>query len=477
MMSQDIKNNHDFIDKLNIDLSSCSLDEFSSAARKYLQDAGDEDILDICLLKSAVRGRLDIIKVIYEKFDHPYMGDEECYPNRAGDTPLLLAADQGNFEIVEYLLEHNANPFAVSYHGCNVAINAISSGNVELAKFLIEDCLIAWQGYTWEGTSALQFAITSRSPRMFGYILSLGGLQYNHPRYGGEEGVDDYPLLKEAGRDWKTRHPKWIKMINGKFRKILTNYLEHDCQPVCIAAEQGNLRKVKQLIDSYEYPLVSDALICSACKGGNIEIFHYFINELHLALPEQALAYAVTSANEKLVSELIFEHDQNIYQTNSSGETLLHIAVRDGKLRTEEERFNTKYIIFHDLLEWGRLDPDAVCHSGSVLDFACNRGDMDIVKTLVRHGAKVDSDSLCAAARSGNVELLDFLLDENPDLNIDSQGLNGTTALHEAIKAEAPGAIKFLIAKGARTDIPDHDNMTAGDYARSFNIKLLDLFW
>ena len=79
-----------------------------------------------------------------------------------------------------------------------------------------------------EGTSALQFAISSRSPRMFGYILSLGGLQYNHPRYGGQEGFDDYPLLIEAGCDYKTKYPKWIKMINGKFKNILTNYLQND---------------------------------------------------------------------------------------------------------------------------------------------------------------------------------------------------------------------------------------------------------
>ena len=463
---------NNFIKELNINLSSCLLDEFISAAKKCLQNGEDEDVLDICLLKAALCERLDVIKVIYEEFGHPYMGDEECFPNCAGDTPLLLAAHRGNLEIVKYLLEHNANPFAVDSHGCNAAINAIASGNVELAKFLIEDCLVSWQGYTWEGTSALQFAISSRSPRMFGYILSLGGLQYNHPRYGGEEGVDDYPLLKESGCDYKTKRSKWIKMINGKFKKILTSYLENDCQPVCVAAEQGNFRKVKQLVNSYEYPLDANSLIFSACKGGNIEIFHYFINELCLALPEQALAYAITSANEKLVSELIFEHNQNIYQTNSSGETLLHIAVRDGKLLTEEERFNTKYIIVHDLLEWGRLDPNAVCHSGSVLDFACNRGDLNITKTLVRHGANADSDSLCAAARSGNVELLDFLLDKNPGLNIDAQGLNGTTPLHEATKAEALESVKFLIAKGAKTDIPDNDNMTAGDYARSLGIKL-----
>ena len=463
---------NDFIEELNIHVSTCSLDEFTAAAKKHLQDTEDEDILDVCLLTSTFFERFDIIKVIYEEFDHPYMGKEECFPNCAGDTPLLLAAHKGNFEIVKYLLEHNANPFAVNFHGCNAVINAIASGNVELAKFLIEECLIAWQGYTWEGTSALQFALASRSPRMFGYILSIGGLQYNHPRYGGEEGVDDYPLLSNAVFDNKTKNPKWIKMINGRLKNILTNYLQKNCEPICIAAEQGDLRKVQKLINSYEYPLAADKLIYAACKGGSMEVFHYFINELHFALPEQALACAVVSANEKLVEELLFVHNQNIYQTNSMGETLLHLAIRDGKFETEEDRFETKHIIYGHLLEWGRLDPNAVCHSGSVLDFACTRGDLDIIKTLIRHGAKVDHDSFCAAARSNHVELLNFLLHENPALDMDAQGLNGTTPLHEAVKAEASEAIKFLIARGAKKDIPDNGNMTAVDYAQSLNIKL-----
>lgn len=112
--------------------------------RNILQHHENEDILDTLLLQAADCERLDIIKVIYEEFGHPYMGDEECFPNCAGDTPLLLAAHRGNFEIVKYLLEHKANPFAVAPHGCNAAINAIASGNVKLAKFLIEDYLIAW---------------------------------------------------------------------------------------------------------------------------------------------------------------------------------------------------------------------------------------------------------------------------------------------------------------------------------------------
>ncbi len=453
-------------------LPNCSCDDFKSAVKKIQSMADDENFLDACLLRAAGHGRLDIISLIYEEFDHPYMGREECFPNCAGETPLLLAAGRGDEKIVKYLLEHKANPFAVDSHGCNAAINAIASGNVELARFLIEDCLIAWQGYTWEGTSALQFSLTSRSPRMFGYILSRGGLEYNHPRYGGEEGVDDYPLLRSAGWDNKTKSPKWIKMLNGRFKRILANYQTNDCSEICQAAELGDFRRVKRLINSYEFPLVPDLLVCSACKGGNIDIFHYFINDLQFRLPENALAHAITGGNEKLVAELIYEHDQNIYQTTASGETLLHLAIRDGKWNTEMERFQTLSMIQTDLLEWGRLDPNAISHNGTALDLACRCGDLRIVEALVRHGAHIDIDAVCAAAYQGNVEILKFLLAKGDNLTLDMQGQNGTTPLHEAIRGDSLEAIEYLLANGARNDIADDDGFTAEQCAEIHHINL-----
>ena len=453
-------------------LPNCSCDDFKSAVKKIQSMADDENFLDACLLRAADYERLDIISLIYEDFDHPYMGREECFPNCASETPLLLAARRGNFEIVKYLLEHKANPFAVDSHGCNAAMNAIASGNVELAKFLIEDCKIAWQGYTWEGTSALQFAVSSRSPRMFGYILSLGGLQYNHPKYEGQEGVDDYPLLRFAGYD-RHRSAKQTKMLNGKFKQILKNYQTKDCSEICEVAEQNMLDKVQQLVNSYEYPIISDLVVCAACKGGSLEIFHYFTDMLHLPVPENALAYAVTGANEELVSELIYEHEQNIYQTTSQGETLLHLAVKNGHWRSDMDPFRTLAIICTDLLEWGRLDPNAVSHAGAVLDLACLRGELKVIEILVSFGAVIDADALCAAARRGNLDVLKFLLEKNTNLSIHARGQNGTTLLHEAIKGKAYDMITYLLTNGLSVDVADNDGVTAKDCASSLHVKLV----
>ncbi|MBQ9088134.1 MAG: ankyrin repeat domain-containing protein [Lentisphaeria bacterium] len=454
------------MDELHTLIKNSSVAVFKQHITNIKQDDLDK-FLDSCLLISAALGRLDIIKVIYEEFNHYYSGDEECYPNCTGKTPLLRAAENGFTDIVKYLLEHDANPFAVDSHGCNAAMNAIMSGNVELAQFLIKDCKVAWQGYTWEGTSALQFALLSGSPRMFGFVLSLGGLEYNNSQYS----FDDEHLLQSVNGEYQIS-PKQRKMLHGKFTQILDNHQKNDCSAICVAAEYGDLHKVKQLISSFEYPIIPESLVCAACKGGSYEIFHYFVDEMQLAVPEQALAYAVTGANEKLVAELIYEHKQNIYQTSANAKTLLHIAVKNGHSQTKAGRYETRRIIREHLLEWGQLDVNAVSCNGSVLDLACQNGDIDIIKLLVDLGAFVDIDAFCSAASCNNVEVMKFLLQSNSSLSVDMQKNDGTTALHEAVKAGATDSVSFLLEQNASTDLMDNDGVTATDLGKMFSITL-----
>ena len=71
--------------------------------------------------------------------------------------------------------------------------------------------------------------------------------------------------------------------------------------------------------------------------------------------------------------------------------------------------FQTLAIIQTDLLNWGKLDPNAISYDGSVLDIACKRGNMDIIRLLVKYGAVIDSDTIDIANYSGNTEIAEFL--------------------------------------------------------------------
>ena len=106
------------------------------------------------------------------------------------------------------------------------------------------------------------------------------------------------------------------------------------------------------------------------------------------------------------------------------------------------------------------------------MDLACRKGNLPIVERIVSYGAKIDIDAVCTAAQNGSVEILKFLLDKNPDLTLDTQGQNGTTPLHEAIKGGSLEVIKYLLENGARTDIADDDGCTAEQCAEMHHISL-----
>lgn len=151
------------------------------------------DLMDSCMLDAAELGFLDIIKFLHQDAKLAKV-DPLDYPYGAEDTPLLYAAAAGATDVVKYLLQAGANPFALDETGVNLAQNAINSGNVELAKYLIEDCHMPWQGYTWEGLSALHLAVDSQQPDMFEYVLALGAIAYDHPKFCPDACRKNFPI-------------------------------------------------------------------------------------------------------------------------------------------------------------------------------------------------------------------------------------------------------------------------------------------
>ena len=55
-----------------------------------------------------------------------------------GRSPLHLAADFGQTEVVEYLVSKGANANAKDKHGISVILSAIYEGHTDCVKFLIQ---------------------------------------------------------------------------------------------------------------------------------------------------------------------------------------------------------------------------------------------------------------------------------------------------------------------------------------------------
>jgi ankyrin repeat protein len=130
-----------------------------------------------------------------------------------------------------------------------------------------------------------------------------------------------------------------------------------------------------------------------------------------------------------------------------------------------------------------KVNPDTVnCRNEggfTPLIIAGYRGQMDVVKLLLKHKADVNAASgegtvLMGACFKGNVELAALLIANRADVN----GANdlGTTPLMYAILSQKIELIKLLLENGAEKDVRERSGKTALDYAvQSGNKEIIDL--
>ena len=114
------------------------------------------------------------------------------------------------------------------------------------------------------------------------------------------------------------------------------------------------------------------------------------------------------------------------------------------------------------------------------LHLACARGDLEIAKTFIKHGANIDgTDNVSrtplhfAAANGENIDLIDELISKGA--NVDAQSIGGDTPLMKAIMFDNAEAVKALIDHNADISIKNENDRDAASFARaSRNSKIMD---
>jgi ankyrin repeat protein len=380
-------------------------------------------------------------------------GADVSLANNYGATPMSLAAEVGSTDMLKVLLEAGANVDSPNPDGMTALQAVARTGNVAAAKLLLDHGANVDAKEKFGGQSALMWASARRHPEMMQLLISKGA------DVNASSTDRDYQRHVTAeGR------PK--SLDSGGFT------------PLLYAAREN----------------------CTACVDVLLK------NKADIDLPDpdgvSPLLLAIMNSNWDLAKKLIVA-GADVNQWDMFGEAPLLTAVDlrsrvDGGRASIDPTNKVKGIdVVNLLLEHG-ADPNmqlffkpANVRGGSTtftrgttpLIRAATNGDLQMVKTLLDHGADAtlymaDRQTPIHAAIAGRatepqaIELIKLLQKAGTDVNVIAlvnhpEEIRGGTALHYAVRKRYKDVIKLLASFGIDMNAVDQDGLSALDYTQS----------
>ncbi|XP_039744010.1 kinase D-interacting substrate of 220 kDa isoform X3 [Pteropus medius] len=332
--------------------------------------------------------------------------------NECGQTPLMIAAEQGNLEIVKELIKNGANCNLEDLDNWTALISASKEGHVHVVEELLK-CGADLEHRDMGGWTALMWACYKGRTEAVELLLSHGanpsvtGLQYSV-----------YPIIWAAGRG----HADIVHLLLQNGAKVNCSD-KYGTTPLVWAARKGHLECVKHLL----------------ATGADVD--------QEGANSMTALIVAVKGGYTQSVKEIL-KRNPNVNLTDKDGNTALMIASKEG--HTE---------IVQDLLDAGTYVNMPDRSGDTVLIGAVRGGHVEIVRALLQKYADIDirgqdnKTALYWAVEKGNATMVRDILQCNPDTEMCTK--DGETPLIKATKMRNIEVVELLLDKGAKVSAVD----------------------
>ncbi|XP_077409708.1 kinase D-interacting substrate of 220 kDa B isoform X2 [Vanacampus margaritifer] len=347
---------------------------------------------------TALRDHLDRFKEVDGRSDN-------------GQTPLMLAAEQGSLEIVQELIRRGANVNLDDVDCWSALISAAKEGHVEVVKELLDNSAYI-EHRDVGGWTALMWAAYKGRVEVTQVLLEHGA----NPNTTGQYSV--YPIIWASGRG----HAEVVKLLLDGGAKV-------NCS------------------DKYG----TTSLIWASRKGHFQCVLHLLENGADVdqdgANSMTALIVAVKGGFADVVKELL-KRNPNVNMTDKDGNTALMIAAKEGY--TE---------IVQDLLDAGTYVNIPDRSGDTVLIGAVRGGHVEIVRALLHKYADIDirgqesKTALYWAVEKGNATMVRDILQCNPDTETCTK--DGETPLIKATKMRSIEVVELLLDKGAKVSAVD----------------------
>ncbi|XP_037098004.1 kinase D-interacting substrate of 220 kDa B isoform X2 [Syngnathus acus] len=328
-----------------------------------------------------------------------------------GQTPLMVAAEQGNLEIVQELIRRGANINFDDVDCWTALMSASKEGHIQIVGELLDNDA-NMEHRDMGGWTALMWAAYKGRTDVAELLLSKGA----NPNITGQYSV--YPIIWAAGRG----HAEIVHLL-----------LQHGAKVNCS--------------DKYG----TTPLIWAARKGHYDSVMHLLANGADVdqegANSMTALIVAVKGGYTDVVKELL-KRNPNVNMTDKDGNTALAIAAKEG--HTE---------IVQDLLDAGTYVNIPDRSGETMLIGAVRGGHVEIVRALLNKYADIDvrgqdgKTALYWAVEKGNATMVRDILQCNPDT--ESCTKEGETPLIKATKMRNIEIVELLLDKGAKVSAVD----------------------
>ncbi|XP_067660340.1 putative ankyrin repeat protein RF_0381 [Haliotis asinina] len=291
-------------------------------------------------------------------------------------TPVMVAAEMGKKDVVEFLVEHGADLLLVKDGGSNILHLACKGGYVEVVKYIVSQNKVDINSAGWKQRTPVIVAAEMGEKDVVEFLVEHGA---------------DLLLVKDGGSNilhlaCKGGHLEVVKYIVSQNKVDINSRGWLRKTPVMVAAEMGEKKVVEFLVEhGGDLSLVHDGgnnILHLACKGGHLVVVKYIVSQNKVDINSRGWKrktpmMVAAEMGKKDVVEFLVEHGADLLLVNDSDSNILHLACKGGHLEV------VKYIVSQNKVDinsrgWRKNTP---------VMLAAKKGHKKVVEFLVRKGA------------------------------------------------------------------------------------------
>ncbi|KAF3844914.1 hypothetical protein F7725_008077 [Dissostichus mawsoni] len=262
---------------------------------------------------AAIKAHLDKFKDVDSRSDN-------------GQTPLMVASEQGNVEIVQELLRRGANVNLDDVDCWTALISAAKEGHIEVVRELLENNANL-EHRDMGGWTALMWGAYKGHTDVARMLMDKGA----NPNITGQYSV--YPIIWAAGRG----HAEIVHLLLQHGAKVNCSD-KYGTTPLIWAARKGHYDSVMHLLangaDVDQEGASGETMLIGAVRGGHVEIVRALLNK-YADIDVRgmtALYWAVEKGNASMVRDIL-QCNPDTESCTKDGETPL---IKSTKMRNIE---------------------------------------------------------------------------------------------------------------------------------------------